>query len=186
LIFDTVITHNGDEPLKKTRNVSLLQIAQTGSGTKPASYSMGIESFFPGGKAAEVWYDHSASSADIKNEWSCSATPPICLQGVRMDNLTFSTYPYMPCNISSFSSALCTVQSPLARIRFLKIPTNALECSDGTDIFRPFMWPYSEWYEQEYNYNYLSESMYSCSFSGAIRVHSPSIAAAQTHICSRP
>jgi hypothetical protein len=37
-----------------TRNVSLLQIAQTGSGAKPTSYSMDIESFFLGGKAAEV------------------------------------------------------------------------------------------------------------------------------------
>jgi len=41
------------------------------------------------------------------------------------------------------------------------------------------MWPYSEWYEQEYNYNYnVSESIYSFIDSGAT-------AAARTHICNR-
>jgi hypothetical protein len=44
------------------------------------------------------------------------------------------------------------------------------------------MWPYSEKYEQEYVYNYsVSESMYSSVDSGAMRIHSPRIAAAQTH-----
>jgi len=49
------------------------------------------------------------------------------------------------------------------------------------------MWLYSECYEQEYNYNYkVSESIYSCNDSGAIRIHSPRTAVAQTHIRNRP
>jgi hypothetical protein len=29
------------------------------------------------------------SSAEVKNEWSCTSTPPICLPGVDMENFAF-------------------------------------------------------------------------------------------------
>jgi hypothetical protein len=35
--------------------ISLLHVVQTGSGTHPASYSMGTRGSFPGGKSAAAW-----------------------------------------------------------------------------------------------------------------------------------
>jgi hypothetical protein len=39
--------------------------------------------FFPGVKRSGIGIDQSPpSSAEVKNEWSCASTPPICLYGV--------------------------------------------------------------------------------------------------------
>jgi hypothetical protein len=52
---------------------------QNGSGPHPASYSMGTRGSIPGGEAAT----HSPpSSAEVKNAWSYTSTPPIRLDGV--------------------------------------------------------------------------------------------------------
>jgi hypothetical protein len=56
---------------------------QTGSGTHPASYSMDSWGFFHEGKAAGCEADHSPqSSAEVKNTWSYTSTPPVRLNGV--------------------------------------------------------------------------------------------------------
>jgi hypothetical protein len=58
---------------------------QTGSGSQPSPiewvpcvFSLGVKR--PGGEA-----DHSPpSSADVKNAWSYTSTPPVCLHGVML------------------------------------------------------------------------------------------------------
>jgi hypothetical protein len=56
-------------------NLSLHPRAQTGSGTHPASYTMGTRGSFPGGEV-EREADHSPpSSVEIKNAWSYTSTP---------------------------------------------------------------------------------------------------------------
>jgi hypothetical protein len=50
---------------------------ETGSGPHPASYPMRTRGSFPGGKAAGGEADHSPpSSAEVKNAWSYTSTPP--------------------------------------------------------------------------------------------------------------
>jgi len=65
------------------------RIAQTDSGVHFASYSMGtgVLSWF---KRLEGEVDSSPSSADVKNDWSCTAAPPIYLNAVDRDSCTFS------------------------------------------------------------------------------------------------
>jgi hypothetical protein len=49
----------------------------------PASYLMGTRDCFPGLKQPGSEADNSPpSSAKVKNAWSCTSTPPICLHGV--------------------------------------------------------------------------------------------------------
>jgi hypothetical protein len=49
----------------------------------PLSYPMGNRGSFRGGKAAGAEDDHSPpSSAEVKNGWSYTSTPPIRLHGV--------------------------------------------------------------------------------------------------------
>jgi hypothetical protein len=50
---------------------------QTGSESHPASYTMGTEVLFRGVKRPGLEADHSSpSSAEVKNEWSYTSTPP--------------------------------------------------------------------------------------------------------------
>jgi len=64
-------------------NFSLHHRVQNGSGSHPASYSMGTRGSFPGGKRPGREADHSLpSSSRSKNEWSYTSTPPIRLHGV--------------------------------------------------------------------------------------------------------
>jgi hypothetical protein len=61
----------------RTRNLSLLQNFQTGSGTNPGSYSVSTGRFFQGMKRPNSDADHSpASTAAVKSLWSFTLTPP--------------------------------------------------------------------------------------------------------------
>ena len=61
---------------------------QTGSGAPPASCSLGIVGYFPGGKAAE--FGHACpSSTEIKNEWSHASAPSSCPHNMHRDNFGF-------------------------------------------------------------------------------------------------
>jgi hypothetical protein len=51
---------------------------QNGSGAYPVSYPMGTRVSFPGGNA----YHSPPSSAEVKNAWSYTSTPPVRLHGV--------------------------------------------------------------------------------------------------------
>jgi flagellar basal body-associated protein FliL len=63
---------------------SLHHRVQKGSEAHPA-YSMGTGGSFPGARAAGRETDHSPpSSAEVKNAWSYTITPPICLHGVAL------------------------------------------------------------------------------------------------------
>jgi hypothetical protein len=75
-------------------NFSLQHHVQTGSGAHPASYPIGGRSYFPGVRRARREADNSPpSSAEVKNAWRYTSTPPICLHCVVLvkhkDNFTF-------------------------------------------------------------------------------------------------
>ena len=68
--------------LVETKDLSLLQIVQTGSGVNPASYSMGVGVISPAmnhlGREVDHWPPHSA---EVKNESSSTYTPPFKTHG---------------------------------------------------------------------------------------------------------
>ena len=45
-----------------------------------------VPEFFPGGKAAGAWSCPLLSSAQVKNEWSCTFTPRTCFYCLEMDS----------------------------------------------------------------------------------------------------
>jgi hypothetical protein len=63
-------------------NFSLHHRVQNGSGAHPASYPMDTGAFSLAVKRPGREADHSPpSSAEVKNAWSCTSTPPIRLHG---------------------------------------------------------------------------------------------------------
>ena len=67
------------------KRFSFLRSMQTGSVANPVSCSMHTRVLSGGGGV-----DNSPpSSAKVKNEWSYSSAPPVCLQGIDGDNFTF-------------------------------------------------------------------------------------------------
>jgi hypothetical protein len=66
-----------------TGNFSLHHSVQTGSEAHPTTYPMATRGSFSGGKAdgREANHLHS-SSAEVKNSWSYTSTPPKRLHGV--------------------------------------------------------------------------------------------------------
>jgi len=57
---------------------SLCHRAQTGSGAHPALYPMGAGGYFSGVKWTRREAEQSSpSSAEVKNAWSYTSTPPI-------------------------------------------------------------------------------------------------------------
>jgi hypothetical protein len=64
-------------------NFSLHHCVQNGSAAHPASYPMGTRGSFPGVKQQGCEADHSPpSSAEVRNTWSYTSTPPIHLNGM--------------------------------------------------------------------------------------------------------
>jgi hypothetical protein len=62
---------------------SLHHRVQNGTGAHPASYPLGTTGSFPGVKRPGREADHSPpSSAEVKNAWGYTSTPPICLHDV--------------------------------------------------------------------------------------------------------
>jgi hypothetical protein len=71
----------GVRVLVRAGNFSPHHLIQTGSGAHPASYPMGTRSSSLGVKRPGHWGDHSPpSSAEVKNAWRYTSTPPIRLQ----------------------------------------------------------------------------------------------------------
>jgi hypothetical protein len=51
---------------------------------------------YPGHKASGTWgWSPTSTCAIVKNEWICTCTPPICLQGVYRDSFTRYLYLYI-------------------------------------------------------------------------------------------
>jgi hypothetical protein len=80
-----------------------LLTVQTSCGTNP-TYSMHDKVLCPGVKRSGHEVDRSPPSAKVKNEWSNTSSPCICLHGVHRDNfiLSFDTLrivqnKYIPC-----------------------------------------------------------------------------------------
>jgi hypothetical protein len=64
-------------------NFSLHHRVQNGSGDHPASYPMGTGALYLGVKQLGREADHSPPySAEVKNAWSYTSTPPIYLHGL--------------------------------------------------------------------------------------------------------
>jgi hypothetical protein len=104
-------------------NFSLLHRVQTGSGTHPASYPRGTRGSFPGVKQPRREADHSLpSSVKVKNAWSYTSTPPVCLHGVvlsygkQRDNFTFTF-----CLLSKLLISDVTLKSAYSKSR-KKVP----------------------------------------------------------------
>ena len=68
----------------------LLQNIKTSSGTHPPSCLVDT----PG---HEVSYS-LPSITEVQNEWSCTSTPPVCLQGVHRGSFTFSPFSFFTSN----------------------------------------------------------------------------------------
>ena len=72
---------------------SVIQNIQTGSGAHTASYSLdtGVSPSPPGVKRPGREAIHSPPpNAKVKNKWSYTSAPPICLHSMNSDNFTLS------------------------------------------------------------------------------------------------
>jgi hypothetical protein len=79
----------------RDRCFSHLHLVQTGSGAHPGSYPMGTGGNSPRVKMLGREADHSPlSSAEFKNAWSCTSTPPYIFMAWYLfkhrDNFTFT------------------------------------------------------------------------------------------------
>jgi hypothetical protein len=79
--------------LVEAGNFSLYHHIQNSSGAQPASYPMGIRGSFPVGK----WPGHEAdysppSSAEIRNAWIYTSTPPRRLNGMVLSSAQLSEH----------------------------------------------------------------------------------------------
>jgi hypothetical protein len=88
-------------------NFSLQHNVKNGSGAHPASYPMGTRGSFSGGKSAGREADHTSISAEVKNVWSYTSTPPYvfvawCLVKHR-DNFAFTFTFYLESNLNPAS-----------------------------------------------------------------------------------
>jgi len=76
-----------------------------GSAARAASRAMCTGGFlpgvFPGVKAAEGLMS-IASRAEVKNEWSHTSAPSICLDGLQRDDFTFRNAQKLYCNLLTF------------------------------------------------------------------------------------
>jgi hypothetical protein len=102
---------------------SLCHGVQTGSGAHPASCSIGTCGSFPGVKWQGRETDHSLpSSAEVKNAWSYTSTPPICLHGVELSKaqgqLYFSVFRCFWVRWQSPACGGCYQASPMSATRW--------------------------------------------------------------------
>jgi hypothetical protein len=76
-----------------------------GSGAHPASYPVSDGGSFLGVKRPESGADYSPpSSAEVKNAWSYTSTPPIRLHGVVLSYEQGQLYLYLTYSSSSYSN----------------------------------------------------------------------------------
>jgi hypothetical protein len=69
---------------------------QNSSGDHPASYPMGTGELSPGVQRPGREADHSLpSSAKVKNAWSYTSTPPLCLHGLVLSEAQGQLYLYL-------------------------------------------------------------------------------------------
>jgi len=78
----------------KGKRFSLLQNFQKGLGSHTASNSIGT-GILPrrySGRGVMLTIDLHSYSAEVKNRWSYTSIPPVCLRGVDRGNVTFLLY----------------------------------------------------------------------------------------------
>jgi len=75
---------------------SLLQNDQTGTGAQLTTYSV-VTGFFLVVKRPDREIKHSPPpSVEVKNEWSYTSAPPVCLHSMYKEKLTFTLLPFCP------------------------------------------------------------------------------------------
>jgi len=80
-------------PLRKRFHIPRLQNVQTAHETHPLSYPTGTWILLRGVKRPGRDVNHALPlRVDVKNEWSHTFAPPICLHGVGKENFTFFTF----------------------------------------------------------------------------------------------
>jgi hypothetical protein len=116
------------------RDFSLLQNAENGCGAHPSFYSMGT-GFFPGLKRPGSEVDQSPPySAEVKNEWSYTSSPPISFHDVDREKL----YVYELFSRFSFRNSVWVYYTCSSRLFNLLFDTHKLRtstlCSSGANI----------------------------------------------------
>jgi hypothetical protein len=104
--------------IPRGRGISLFsKTVQTAPGAHPTSYSIGTR-VSPGLKLLERDAGHSTpSSAQVKNEWSCTSTPPICPHGMGRDKFNF--YTYLP--LYRTAQAVCYSSAQYSTVKYRKV-----------------------------------------------------------------
>jgi hypothetical protein len=76
--------------LERAEDFSHLKNAQTGRGAHPASYTVCTGVLSQETKDLSCGFHHAPpSNAELRNEWSYTPTPAICLYGVDGENFNF-------------------------------------------------------------------------------------------------
>jgi hypothetical protein len=104
-----------------------LQSIQTNSEEPTPSYSTGNTGSFSKGKVASIWSWPSPSCVKVKNEWSCTSTPPYAFIGCTWTSL-------LPFHSSKPYSCFRTETSK-GRYTLVTLPrtvTTYRDCVDGT------------------------------------------------------
>jgi hypothetical protein len=78
-------------PVSGARDYYLLSNVQTSSNVYPPSYSKILSSGYSSWDVTLTTHHHK--SIEVKNKWSYTSTPPMCLNGMDRDNFTFPPPP---------------------------------------------------------------------------------------------
>jgi hypothetical protein len=80
-----------------------------------------VLAFFPGVQPPEREVNHTPpSTVEVKNEWSCTSTPPICLHGVDRENFIFCLYLVLYFAISHFFMQFILKGHSQNKIRYIR------------------------------------------------------------------
>ena len=90
IYLELLLGKSGVRILVEARSLSRLQNFQTGCGSHPTSYWLGTGSFQGVNRPVCKVKNSPPVSTEMKNEWSCTSTPLICLQGRGQGKLDLS------------------------------------------------------------------------------------------------
>ena len=91
--FSDLILNLGESCLEQGQEIFVVpKDIYPGSGTHPAFCSLDTGCYFPGLNWSGQEADYSpSSSANVKNEWSCTSAPSVCFLGTRDSFYFYST-----------------------------------------------------------------------------------------------
>jgi hypothetical protein len=129
------------------RKCFLLYNAQSGSGTHPASCSVGTRVLSWMKRLSNDVDRSPVLSARGKNEWGCASAPHVCLRDLDRDNLTVNfTFTFTFQNISSICFKWIKYKNWLSAVHMLELHHHILSHKTGklnqqyvTDRFRNYL-----------------------------------------------